>query len=85
MAKFQQFCDFLRQAGMNFSGIFHKDRLENVLKKLDTKFGWPMMTGTSSNCVSPALEFSLEKLFLGKKQQFYGDYKFQTNLNFETR
>ena len=44
-----------------------------------------MMTGTSSNRVSPALEFSLDKLFLGKKQQFYGGHKFQTNLNFETR
>ena len=33
------------EGGLDFSGIFRQTPLGNDVKKLDTKFGWPTMTG----------------------------------------
>ena len=41
IAEFQQ---FLLRGGLDFSGIIRKTPLENDVRNLDTKFGWPTMT-----------------------------------------
>ena len=71
---------------MNFLGIFCNTPLGHIFRKLVTKFGWPIMAETSLNRGAPVLEFSLDKLFLSKKNSnFTEGHKFQTYLNFEMR
>ena len=69
IAKFQQFLRFFRGEGNEFFGIFQNSPLGNVFRKLDTKFGWPMMTKTCSNCVSTALDKLKFRLIVATSQK----------------
>ena len=86
MTKFQQFFRFFRGEENEFLGIFCNIPLGHIFRKLDAKFGWPMMTKTCSNRVSTALDFFDKLKFrsivvTSQKQQFYGAYNIQTIFN----
>ena len=52
IAKFQHFLRFFRGYGNDFHGIFCNAYLGHIFRKLDIKFGGPMMPETSSNRVT---------------------------------